>query len=68
MRVTSYLEQNPPAQELPEDAADRPHVDGVCVVLGAEEDLRGAVVLGDHLLGHVHPPVRLLHSEMENYI
>ena len=58
----SYLEQYPPAEQLPEDAADGPDVDGVGVVLGAEEDLWRPVVLGDHLLGHVHPPVRLLHS------
>ena len=58
----SYLEQYPPAEQLPEDAADGPDVDGVGVVLGAEEDLRRPVVLGHHLLGHVHPPVRLLHS------
>ena len=66
--AASYLEQYPPAQELPEDAAHWPHVDGVCVMLGAQQDLGGAVVLGDHLLGHVHSPVRLLHSEMENKI
>lgn len=63
--LASYLEQYPPPQELPEDAAHWPHVYGVCVMLGAQQDLGGAVVLGDHLLGHVHSPVRLLHSEME---
>ena len=34
-------------------------------MLGPQQDLGGAVVLGDHLLGHVHSPVRLLHSEIE---
>ena len=34
-------------------------------MLGAQEDLRGSVVLGDHLLRHVHAPVRLLHSEIK---
>ena len=34
-------------------------------MLGAQQDLGGAVVLGDNLLGHVHSPVRLLHSEID---
>ncbi len=34
-----------------EEAADGPHVRGVGVVLGAEEDLRGPVPAGGHLAG-----------------
>ena len=62
----SYLEQYPPAEQLPEDAADGPDVDGVGVVLGTEQDLWGAIVLGHHLLGHWLAGVLLLHPETEN--
>ena len=50
--VISYLKENPPTDELPEDAADRPDVDGVGVVAGAQQYLRRPVVLGYHLLRH----------------
>ena len=56
-----YLEEDAAAEELAEDAADAPDVYGVGVVLGAQQDLGGPVVLGDHLLGHGLPAVLLLH-------
>ena len=56
------LEQDPPAQQLSEDAAHRPDVDGVGVVAAAHEDLRRAVVLRHHLLRHVPRLVSLLHT------
>ena len=59
--VLAYLEEDAAAEELAEDAADGPHVDGVGVVLGAHEDLGRAVVLRHHLLRHVLVPVLLLH-------
>ena len=62
-----YLEENPATKKLAEDAADGPDVDGVGVVLGAEEDLGGAVVLGDHLLGHWLAGVLLFHPETEDH-
>ena len=48
----TYLEQNPASKKLSEDAANGPDVDGVGVVLRAQQDLRGAVVLSHNLLGH----------------
>ena len=62
----TYLEEDPAAQQLAEDAADGPDVDGVGVVLGTEQDLWGAIVLGHHLLGHRLAGVLLLHPETEN--
>jgi len=55
------LKENSSAEEFCEDAADGPDVDAGCVVLGAHEDFGRPVVLGDHLLRHVHALVRLLH-------
>ena len=63
----AYLEQYPAPEQLPEDAAHWPDVDAVGVMLGAQENLRGSVVLSDHLLGHVSVPVTLLHSEAKQY-
>lgn len=40
------------AEQLGEDAADRPDVDGRAVVVAAEEKLRGPVPAGDDILGH----------------
>lgn len=59
---TLSLEEDPSAEELGEDAAYRPHVHGRGVVLAPYQDLRGAVVLGHDLLGHVFAGVGLLHS------
>ena len=56
---TLGLEEDAPAEQLGEDAADRPDVDGGRVVLGAHQDLGRPVVLRDHLLRHVHRLVRL---------
>lgn len=56
------LEKNAPAEQFTEDAPDAPDVDGRRVVARAHQYLRCPVVLGDHLLGHVARPVRLLHS------
>ena len=60
--LKSCLEEDAAAEELSEDAADGPHVDGVGVVLGAHEDLGRAVVLRHHLLRHGFVGVCLLHS------
>ena len=46
------LEEDPSTEQLGKDAAHGPHVDGRVVVLAAGQQLRGAVVLGDHLQGH----------------
>lgn len=59
---TLSLEEDPSAEELGEDAAYRPHVHGRGVVLAPYQDLRGAVVLGHDLLGHVFAGVGLLNS------
>jgi len=56
------LEQDAPPQQLSEDAADRPDVDGRAVVPAAHQNLRRPVVLGHHLLGHVTRRVGLLHT------
>lgn len=56
------LEQDPPAQQLGEDAAHRPDVDGRPVVPAAHQNLRRPVVLGHHLLGHVTRRVGLFHA------
>ena len=57
----TYLEQNPASEKLSKDAANGPDVDGVGVVLRAQQDLRGAVVLSHNLLGHRLARVLLLH-------
>lgn len=63
---TLGLEEDAAAQQLGEDAAYRPDVDGVGIVAAPHEDLRSSVVLRHHLLGHVPRFVRLLHpSEAE---
>ena len=46
-------------EQLAVDAAHAPHVHREVVVFGAEEELRCAVVLRDHLLGHVAVLVHL---------
>lgn len=55
------LEEDASAKQLGEDAAHGPNVDGVGVMAASHEDLRGAVVLRHHFLGHVTRLVRLLH-------
>lgn len=55
------LEQDASAQQLGEDAAHRPDVDGRAVVPAAHQHLRRSVVLRHHLLGHVARRVGLLH-------
>lgn len=57
---TLGLEEDSPTQQLAENAADRPQVDGVGVVLGAHQDLGRPVVLRYNLLGHVAPSVVFL--------
>ena len=44
-------EERPAGGHLVENAADAPHVDGGGVLRGAEEDVRGPVPEGDHLVG-----------------
>lgn len=55
------LEEDASAQQLREDAAHWPDVDGRAVVSAAHEHLRRPVVLRHHLLGHVTGRVGLLH-------
>lgn len=55
------LEEDASAQQLGEDAAHRPDVDGVGVMAASHEDLGGAVVLRHHFLRHVTRLIRLLH-------
>lgn len=58
---TLRLEEDAPAQQLGEDAAHGPDVDGVGIVAAPHEDLRGPVILRHHFLSHVPSLVRLLH-------
>ena len=46
-----YLEEDAPAEQLPEDASNRPDVDRVGVVLRAKEDLRGPAGVGYWVTG-----------------
>ena len=57
---TLRLEQDAPTEQLGEDAADRPDVDGRRVVLSAHEELGRPVVLRHHLLRQVPVLVWLL--------
>lgn len=50
---TLSLEEDASPQQLGEDAAHRPHVDGRAVVPAAHQHLRRPVVLSHHLLRHV---------------
>lgn len=59
---TLRLEENAAPQQLSEDAAHRPDVDGVWVVPAPHEDLRSPVILCHNFLSHVPSLVRLLHS------
>lgn len=59
---TLGLEENAPPQQLSEDAAHGPDVDGVGVVAAPHEDLRSPVILCHNFLSHVPCLVRLLHS------
>lgn len=54
------LEEDAAAQQLGEDAAHRPDVDGRAIVAAAHQHLRRPVVLRHHLLGHVTRRVGLL--------
>lgn len=56
------LEEDAPAEQLAEYAAHGPDVHRRRVVARAHQDLRAAVVLGDHLLRHVLRLVGLLHA------
>lgn len=47
----SYLEQWMFEEELPENAAAAPHVDGGPVAFLAQQKLRGSVPQCDHLVG-----------------
>lgn len=47
------LKEDAASQQLCEDAADRPHVDGRAVVPAAHQHLGSSVVLRHHLLSHV---------------
>lgn len=47
------LEQDASSQQLGEDAAHGPDVNGRAVVPAAHQHLRRSVVLRHHLLGHV---------------
>ena len=59
---TLRLEQDPPAKELAENAADAPHVHGGSVVACPQQDFRCTIILRHHFLGHVLVLVGLLHS------
>lgn len=58
---TLGLEEDASPQQLSEDAAHRPDIDGVGVMAAPHEDLRSPVVLRHHFLSHVSGLVRLLH-------
>lgn len=58
----SYLEEYPTTQQLAEYAADRPDVDGGCVVFSPHQDLGCPVILRHYLLGHVFAHVWLFHA------
>lgn len=58
---TLGLEEDASSQQLSEDAAHGPDVNGVGVVTTPHEDFWGAVVLRYHLLSHVARLVQLLH-------
>lgn len=55
------LEEYASVEQLGKDAPHRPHVDRLGIVARAHQQLRGPIVLGDHLLGHVAIAIRLLH-------
>lgn len=50
---TLGLEEDASPQQLSEDAAYRPDIDGVGIVAAPHEDLRSSVVLCHHFLSHV---------------
>lgn len=54
------LEEDATAQQLAKNAAHRPYIHRRRVVASAHQNLRCAIVLGDHLLGHVLGLIRLL--------
>lgn len=56
------LEEDPPAEQLAEYAADGPDVHRRRVVPRPHQDLGGPVILRHHLLGHVLARVGLLHA------
>ena len=50
-RHAEYLEKRPLVSHFREDATNWPDVNGARVLAGSEEDLRGAVPQGHHLVG-----------------
>lgn len=56
------MEEDASAQQLSEDAAYGPDIDGVGVVAAPHQDLWSSVVLRHHFLSHVPRFVRFLHS------
>lgn len=51
--VVAALEEGARAQQLGQDTADRPDVNGLCVALEAEHDFGRAVPAGGDVFGHV---------------
>lgn len=62
MHRTLRLEEDPPAKELPENAADAPDVHGGRVMPCSHQDFRCTVILRHHFLGHMLVLVRFFHS------
>lgn len=56
------LEKDPPAKEFPENATDAPNVHSGRVVPRPHQDLRRAIILRHHFLGHVLVLIRFFHS------
>lgn len=52
-RTVSTCEQHASSEHLSQDAASGPHVDGLGVVVGGQEETRGAVPLGHQTLGQI---------------
>jgi len=55
------LKEDPPTQQLAEDATYAPHVHRGGVVPRAHQDFRRAIILRHHFLGHVHVLIGLRH-------
>lgn len=51
--IACTCEQHASREHLGQDAASSPHVDGLGVVLGGQEETGGAVPLGNQTLGQI---------------
>lgn len=52
-RVAGTCEQHASSEHLSQDAASSPHVDGLGVVVGGQEEAGGAVPLGHQTFGQI---------------